>query len=271
MTERISSTQNPRVKQAVKLRDRRQRDKQGRILIDGARELSRAIESGVELLEVFTCPALCRSDDCRAAVQSIAQRGIETIEVAPAVFAKMAYGERAEGLLAVALAPRSELDDVRLPDRPLVVVLEGVEKPGNVGAVLRTADAAGAAAVLVTDAATDLYNPNAIRASMGAIFTVPVRTCEATAALDWLLSHQLQIFAARVDAQVDYTAVDLTGGLAIVVGSEARGLSTVWTGEQVTPVRLPMLGRVDSLNVSTTTAILVYEALRQRRATGSPG
>jgi RNA methyltransferase, TrmH family len=307
----ITSLQNPRVKDAVRLRDRRHREKQGRILIDGARELRRAIAAGVKLLEVFVCEPLCQSDDARRLLAALPQSGGELWHVSEAVFQRLAFGQRTEGVLGVAEMPRPTLATLELswggsstatPTTPavqaadsvpllrrssagrdplpstacrqavahggescrLVAVLEGVEKPGNLGAVLRSADAAGVSAVVVADGRTDLYNPNAIRASLGTIFTMPV--CEAASGevLAWLRRRQFQIVAARVGGSVPYTDVDYRGPTAIVLGGEAPGLSPLWTGEGISAVHLPMLGAADSLNVSVAAAVLFYEALRQR-------
>ena len=269
----ITSLRNPRVKNAVRLRDRRHREKQGRILIDGSRELLRAIDAGVKLLETFVCRPLRENEDSQRLLAALPRSGGEVLEVSEAVFEKLAFGRRAEGVLGVAETPRNTLDSLSLcwggsstatPTFPLVAVLEGVEKPGNVGAVLRSADAAGVSALIAADPRTDLYNPNAIRASLGTIFTMPV--CEATSddALAWLRKNGFHIFAARVDGAVDYTEVDYRGPTAIILGSEAEGLSSLWTGEGVRAVRLPMLGAADSLNLSATAAVLFYEALRQR-------
>ena len=287
----ITSIQNPRVKNAVRLRDRRHREKQGRILIDGSRELLRAIDAGVKLLETFVCRPLRENEDSGRLLAALPQSGGEVLEVSEAVFDKLAFGRRTEGVLGVAETPRATLAsfikprpsvaprdatngrgfmDGRgiLPENALVAVLEGVEKPGNVGAVLRSADAAGVSALIAADPRTDLYNPNAIRASLGTIFTMPV--CEATSddALAWLRKNGFRIFAARVDSAVDYTEEDYRGPTAIVLGSEAEGLSSLWTGEDIQAVRLPMLGAADSLNVSATAAVLFYEALRQRKGEG---
>jgi TrmH family RNA methyltransferase len=180
------------------------------------------------------------------------------------VFAKLAFGQRAEGVLGVADMPRPTLDNIALPENPIVVVLEGVEKPGNIGAVLRTADAAGIAALILADARTDLYNPNAIRASLGTIFSVPVCSTTIDDVLPWLRRQGLHVVAARVDGSVPYTDVDYRRGTALVLGSEAEGLSDAWRADEVTAVRLPVLGVADSLNVSVTAAVLFYEALRQR-------
>jgi TrmH family RNA methyltransferase len=260
----ITSPQNQRVKDAVRLRHGRHRQKQRRILIDGAREIARAIGGGANLLEVFVCENLCTSDDEKQLLAMLPNSGAEVLHVTRGIFEKLAFGHRAEGVLAVAEMPRPKLDDLRLPRDPLVAVLEGVQKPGNVGAVLRSADATGISAVIVADAATDLYNPNAIRASLGTIFTVPLCAAEASDVLAWLRRLELSMVAARVDGSVPYTEVDFRRPTAIVLGSEAEGLSDVWHTGDVTPVRLPMLGAADSLNVSATAAVLFYEALRQR-------
>ena len=233
----------------------RHRQKQGRILIEGRRELARAVEAGVNILELFVHELPSEGlPDCAA----------EIIDVSKPVFEKLSFGSRAEGVLAVAETPRPKLDEAELPDAPLVAVLEGVEKPGNVGAVLRSADAAGVSALIVADAGTDLFNPNAIRASLGAIFTVPTFAATAAETLDWLRRQKLNIFAARVDGSIPYAEADYRGGCAIVLGAEATGLTSTWTTDDTTAIRLPMLGEVDSLNVSATAAVLFYEALRQR-------
>jgi TrmH family RNA methyltransferase len=260
----ITSLQNPRVKNAVKLRDGRQRQRQGRILIDGARELRRAIEAGVELLEIFVCPPLCQSDDARAVLARWRGLGVKVWEVSPRVFEKLAFGSREEGVLGIARMPDTALERLRLPETPLVAVLEGVEKPGNLGAVLRSADGAGVSALIAADPRTDLYNPNAIRASLGTIFTVPLASASTAETLPWLRQRGLAVYAARVDARTLYTDVDFRRPSAIVLGSEAQGLSGAWSADWIAPVRLPMLGVADSLNVSVAAAVMFYEALRQR-------
>jgi TrmH family RNA methyltransferase len=261
----ITSLQNPRVKDALRLRDRRHREKRGNILIDGARELDRAIQGRVRLREVFVCEPLCGSPDARRVLEWLPRSGVEVLHVAETVFAKLTFGQRAEGVLGVAEMPVCALDQLTLPDNPRVAVLEGVEKPGNVGAVLRSADGAGISAVIVADGRTDLYNPNAIRASMGTIFTLPVCATTAALALDWLRHRGMAICAAIVQGSLPYDEVDYRGPTAIVLGNEAHGLSQTWHTPGVTTVRLPMCGAADSLNVSATAAVLFYESLRQRR------
>jgi TrmH family RNA methyltransferase len=261
----ITSLQNPRVKDAVRLRDRRCRQKQNRMIIDGARELGRAIAAGVRLVEVFVCESLCQSDDAREVLSRLPTSGAEVLHVSKAILEKIGFGDRMEGVIGIAEPPDVSLGCLpHTNGQPLIAVLEGVEKPGNVGAALRSADGAGVSALIVADPCTDLFNPNAIRASLGTIFTRPVAVATSEETLAFLRARGIRIFAARVDGSVPYTEVDFCGPSAIVLGSESRGLSAAWTAPDITAIRLPMLGAADSLNVSVTAAVLFYEALRQR-------
>ena len=260
----ITSPHNPRVKSAARLRDHRRRREEQRILIDGTREISRALAAGVALQEVFFCAELCQSAEPRELLADLAKGGAEVLEVSGPVFTRLAFGQRAEGIVAVAAAPPHRLQNLRLPENPLVAVLEGVEKPGNIGAVLRSADAAGVSALVLAAPRTDLFNPNAIRASLGTIFSLPVAAAPAEDVVAWLREHQLQIVAARVEGSAVYTEIDYRLPTALVFGSEAQGLSPLWAGGDIRMVRLPMLGAADSLNVSATATVLFYEALRQR-------
>jgi len=259
----ITSLQNPRVKAAARLRDRAGRDDQGRIIIDGVREITRAIAAGVEIVELYIFPELCRDAEHQRLLAAAAN--VERLEVVPHVMEKLAFGHRVEGVVAVARPPQRKLADLKLHPGALVAIVEGVEKPGNLGAIIRTADAAGVAAVIVADGGTDLYNPNAIRASLGAIFTLPVCAATSQQTLAWLREQQFHLFAARVDAEADYTTADFRGRAAVALGSEAHGLSNHWQADDITSIRLPLLGSVDSLNLSATAAVLFYESLRQRR------
>lgn len=274
----ITSPANARVKAAAKLRDRKGRDEQGRIVIDGIREIARALDGGVQILELFVCSERLDDGASRLIPRAVAA-GAQRIDVTPPVMEKLAFGQRVAGILAVAQAPRHSLLEMgqvfslsargegevaNQSHRSLVAVLEGVEKPGNVGAVVRTADAAGVGGLIVADGGTDLYNPNAIRASLGAIFTLTVCTASTAETLKCLRSGGWQIVAARVDGAKPYTEVDFRRPTAIALGSEAGGLSGQWQGDDVIPISIPMLGHVDSLNVSATAAVLFYEALRQR-------
>lgn len=263
MSNIITSLQNQRIKEAAKLRDRRGREKQQRMVIDGVREIRLALRSKLEWFEAFVCDELLAQQE-RDVVESLREADAQVLRVTPAVFAKLAYGDRAEGVVAVARWPQRTLAQIELPPAPLVAVVEAIEKPGNVGAMLRTADAAGVSAVLVADGGTDLFNPNAIRASQGAIFTLPLAAASSTEILAWLRAQKLAIFAARVDGAIDYRAADFRGPAALVLGSEAQGLSDIWRADGITAIRLPMLGAVDSLNVSVVAGVLFYEALRRR-------
>lgn len=267
MTTVIESPRNERIKTLVRLRDRRERDRTGMTLVDGAREIRRAIEAGVRIEAVYGSTTLATDPETARAVEALHDAGLPILAVAPVAFERIAYGERTDGLVALVETPRTDLAvlaDRGLPSEPLIVVIDGVEKPGNVGAIVRSADGAGADALIVTDPGTDLYNPNAIRASIGTIFRLgPVRaTPEATAA--WLATHRIRVVVARLAAAEPYETTDLTGPLALVVGSEATGVGATWTTPDVAGVRLPMLGVADSLNVSVAAAILLYEARRQR-------
>jgi TrmH family RNA methyltransferase len=269
----LTSTANPRVAAAAALRDRRGRDRAGLTLIDGAREVRRALDAGVEIAEVFVCEPLLAGPDARAALDRLGVTGVRVHATNERVFARIAFGERAEGIVAVASVPSLDLDRLVLPAAPLIVVVEAVEKPGNLGAVLRSADGAGVDALIAASPRTDLFNPNAIRASAGTIFSLPLAAADTSAVLAWLRRHGIRTIATRVGAPTPYTDADLTGPVAVALGAETDGLTDAWAGPDVEAVSLPMLGVADSLNVSVTAAILVYEARRQRgsvrRAPGS--
>lgn len=259
----IDSPSNPRLRAALALRERRERDATGLTLVDGARESLRAIEAGQSIESAFVCRALATSPDAARVIEALAG-GPPMVEVSPRAFERLAYGDRADGVVLVVRTPGTKLEDLRLPSSPLVVVTEDVEKPGNVGAILRSADAVGASAVIAVGG-TDLYNPNVIRASVGTIFTIPVATGSAAEVVAWLRAAGVRILASRVDAAELHVDADLTGPVAIVLGSEASGLSEAWRGDDVEGIRLPMLGAADSLNVSAAAAALLFEAWRQRR------
>jgi RNA methyltransferase, TrmH family len=259
----IRSLANPRVKAAVRLRDRRERDETGLTIIDGPRELLRAIDARIEVVEAFVCDELVRTPEAALAVDRL-PAGARRHDVAPAVIEKVGFGDRSDGIVAIVRTPHASLSDVELPAVPLVVVVEAVEKPGNLGAILRTADGAGVDAVIAADPRTDLFNPNAIRASLGTIFGGPVVPATTRETLDWLTARAIRPVAARVDAATAYSDVDLSGPVAVVLGSETDGLSDAWSEPRVTAVRIPMRGFADSLNVSVAAAVLLYEAVRQR-------
>ncbi len=270
MIPTITSLQNLRVKQAVKLRERKARDEQQRIIIDGEREITRALGAGVVALELFVLDGVELSATSQQTMRHARESGATILPVSRQVMEKLAFGDRVEEVILVAESPSPALDtflqDKLAAKRDLLVaVVEGVEKPGNLGAILRSADAAGIDGVIVCGARLDLYNPNAIRASLGALFTLPVIGMTVPQTLAWLRTHRFQMLATRVDGAIDYTTADLRGRTAIILGSEAEGLSREWLGDDIRAISLPMLGTVDSLNLSVTAAILFYEALRQRR------
>lgn len=267
-TQHITSRQNARVKDAARLRDRKARERQGRFVIDGAREIGRALTAGVELLEGYVCQSLGASDEAAGVARQLMRCSGFAATVTEEVFEKLCFGEGRDGLVAVARTPRRSLDEIQLPAAPLIAVIEGIEKPGNVGAVLRSADGAGVDAVIIAEPRTDLFNPNTIRASLGTVFGGGVCTATTAETLAWLRQRDVPIFAAHPDATLIYTAADTRHGAAIVLGSEAEGLSPAWNDAGVTPIGLPMRGIADSLNVSATAAVLFYEAQRQRDSAG---
>jgi TrmH family RNA methyltransferase len=260
----ITSTANPRVKAAARLRGRRERDAEGLTLIDGVRETLRALAGGATIREVFVVPELLVDLESKALLERLREESVPLVELGRDAFGKLAYGDRLDGVVAVCETPPRTLDELVLPIDPLIGVVEGVEKPGNLGAILRSADGAGLNAIVIADSATDLFNPNIIRASIGTVFAVPVAVAPSGDLLEWLQRRHIDIIAARVDGSVAYTDADYSGPVAIALGSEARGLSDPWGELARSSVHVPMLGVADSLNVSATAAILFYEARRQR-------
>jgi TrmH family RNA methyltransferase len=253
----ITSLQNPRIKHIVKLReDKRQRQRDQLMLVEGFDELTLALGSGLQPEALLTAPEL--------ASRSIDMANAETITVTRAVFEKISYRDNPDGWLGIFPIPTRRLEDIQLSSSPLVIVAESVEKPGNLGAILRTADAAHVDALLVCDPRVDLWNPNVIRASRGAVFTVPTVEVESANALSWLRSNKMRVLAATPSATQMYTDVNMKEPLAIAVGTEDMGLTDFWMQNADLQVRIPMLGMVNSLNVSIATALITYEAVRQR-------
>ena len=274
MTTTITSPTNPRVKAVVKLADRRTRDATRRTVVEGVREVRLALAAGVAPVEAYLCPELIAGSEAEAAARhlvALANTGMtELFTVTPPVFEKLAYRGNSGGLLLVIAYPNPSLDALTFRAAPFVVVVEEAEKPGNLGAVLRTADAAGVDALIVPtlpgSAGTDPHNPNVISASLGAYFTVPVVTPPAEEAIAWLRRQGIALVATTPAAETLYTAADLTGPVAVVMGSEAWGLSETWLSAADVHLRIPMAGQVDSLNLSAATALLLYEVVRQRGA-----
>lgn len=253
----IISLQNPKVKYLVKLReDKRQRQRDGLILVEGYDELTLALSSGLKPQSLLTAPELVS--------RSIDISNAEITTVSRAVFEKISYRDNPDGWLGIFSTPKTSLDELKLSPFPLVIVAESVEKPGNLGAILRTADAAGVDAVIVCDPRVDLWNPNVIRASRGAVFAVPTVEAESSNALAWLRSRKMRVLAATPSAEVSYTDINLTGPIAIAVGTEDEGLTDFWMQNADIKVLIPMVGKVNSLNVSIATALITYESVRQR-------
>ncbi|MBO5667505.1 MAG: RNA methyltransferase [Lentisphaeria bacterium] len=261
----ITSAQNPALKHLVKLRDRRTRDKENLTILEGYRELTRSREYGMELVECYFSPEHFLGSNEFPLLEEIAASGVKVTRLAPHLLEKVTYRDRPEGLLAVAKMRKHELSQLPEFDAPLYLVAETIEKPGNLGSMLRSADAAGADALIVCERKTDLYNPNVIRASTGAIFSVPVGVCDNASALDYLRKRNIKILAATPHTDFKYTDVDLTQGVAVVVGAEQTGLTDFWMEQADLKVNIPMLGKIDSLNVASAATILLYEAARQRK------
>ena len=260
----IASLQNPKVKYVVSLRDRRHRTRAGVILVEGYEELALALDSGAAPAELFVAPALFRDSTQAALADRAARAGAAVFEFDERSFRKMAYRQRPDGWLAtVRFAPR-RLDDLTLGGVPFVVVGEGLEKPGNLGAILRTADAAGVDAVVSCEPHTDWGNPNVVRASKGAVFAVPVADASSGETIDWLRRREITIVVASPRASTAYTRADFTRPVAIAVGTEKEGLTQPWFDAADEAVVIPVHGRVNSLNVSTAAALLLYEVVRQR-------
>lgn len=269
MDANISSVQNPRVKNLINLRDRHERDESGLFIIEGYREVLRAVDAGQPIQTLFFCPELFLGSNEDALIYRITSKKVETISCSDKVFRKMSYRDRPDGLIAIGLQQRRSLKDLdkalNQKKAPFFVVAEAIEKPGNLGTILRSSDAVGADGLIVCDRCTDIYNPNVVRASVGTLFTVPVVEAAGEETLLWLKEKGVAIVAATPSAQAEFTKVDLTGPVAIAVGTEQLGLSERWMSRADVQVRIPMLGVADSLNVAMATTLLLYEVLRQRQ------
>ncbi len=263
----ITSLQNPKVKDTVRLRDRNKRDRAGLFLIEGYRELLRAVDAGRTIEMLFTCEDLFLGTNEHSLIERATNSDTELYPCAENVFRKMSYRDRPDGLLAVAKQHHLSLQDLTFKNKnPFIVIAEAIEKPGNLGTILRSSDAAGVDALIVCDRCTDIHNPNVVRASVGTLFTVPIIEAESKETLQWLKQQGIKIAAATPEAKAVYTEVDMTGPVAIAVGTEQLGLSDLWMKEADIQVSIPMLGTADSLNVATATTLLLYETVRQRHA-----
>ncbi len=260
----ITSTSNPRIKSLIKLNRKSERISTGLMPVEGIREISRALKAGIEFREAFYCPDIANGPQSKELVERLGAAGTQMTEVSSHVFGKIAYRERVGGIVAVAVRRDYPLGDLPAGDNPLLLVVDHIEKPGNLGAVFRSADGAGATGIIVSDPSAEISNPNVIRASLGTVFSVPKAVAPAQDVIRWLKARRIAIIAATPDADTAWSDVDLTLPTAIVLGSEDRGLGDEWLNAADVRVNIPMRGRADSLNVSAAAAILLYEALRQR-------
>jgi TrmH family RNA methyltransferase len=259
----ITSLQNTGIKNVVKLyKSSKDRREQQLFVIEGARELSLALQSGYNIKSVYVCRDMFINTKYPNVLDSIQNNII--FEISALVFEKIAYRENSDGIVALAEPKQHDLKDIKLSDNPFIIILESVEKPGNLGAILRSADAAAVDAVIICDNQTDLYNPNVIRSGVGGLFTVQTVICKSEEALEWLKSNRINVYAAELNGAVQYHKVDYTLPSAIVMGTEADGLTDFWINNSNERIKIPMNGMIDSLNVSVSTAIITFEAMRQR-------
>jgi TrmH family RNA methyltransferase len=266
----ITSTTNPRVKGLVRLRNRRERDASGRFLIEGYRELARALQGRIQLEELYYCPSLYLGENEPTLVEA-AGPATELVELGEEAFRRSSHRDRPEGLLGVARQFATGFERLDLGEAPLVLVVESIEKPGNLGAMLRTAEAAGANGIVVCDPATDPFNPNVVRASLGTLFLVPLVVSGSPEALAWLRARDVAIVAATPGADLLHWQADYRSPVAVVIGSEQYGLSDLWLEAATHQVRIPMAGSADSLNAATAAGVLLFEAVRQRALSGGLG
>jgi TrmH family RNA methyltransferase len=260
----ITSLQNPLIKNLLLLIEKpRARKEQNRIVIEGVRETSLALAGGFKITDVFICREVISAVQLFELEKQLPEN-VRKTEVSPAVFNRMVYREESGGVIALSEPRRMMFNDLKLNAKPLILVLETVEKPGNLGALLRTADAAAIDAVVICDPQTDIYNPNAIRSSIGCIFTMPVVTSTSEEAIAWMRKLGIKMFGTALTATRFYHETDFKQAAAIIMGSEASGLSPLWLNSSDELIKIPMRGKIDSMNVSVSAAIVVFEAMRQR-------
>jgi len=263
-SEIIKSIRNPRIKNFIQLQKGRERKKQQLFVVEGAREIHMALDARYSFSHLFYCPAILGPDTFKKIIEKIGQKVILS-EITSEIYQHIAYRKTSEGVIGWAVPQKHTLNKIRLAVNPLVLVIESVEKPGNLGAILRTADAAGLDSVIICDPQTDIYNPNVIRSSLGAVFTVPIGLASSAETILWLKDHHMSIICTSLKALVPYTQINFSVPSAIVMGTEATGLSTTWLKASDRNIIIPMRGQVDSLNVSVSAGIVIFEAIRQRK------
>ena len=267
--EAITSAQNPKVKTLLELQEKsKARRKEGLFVVEGCRELMHCLSAGYVAHTVFVCTEIIPQSDLHTLADAVMGKSEKCrfYDLPKHLYEKVAYRGSTEGVIAELYSKEHRLDDLNVKENPLVIILEAVEKPGNLGAVLRSADASGADAVIVCDPLTDLYNPNLIRSSIGGIFTVPVAAASSEETINWLKSKNIKIYTAQLQDSKWYYDTDMRGGTALVMGTEATGLTELWRKAADAHIKIPMLGKLDSLNVSVSAAILLFEAVRQRNS-----
>jgi RNA methyltransferase, TrmH family len=258
---RITSTQNPKIKSLLSLEKPRERRKQGLFVVEGMRELGMALDAGYKIGNLFFCDEMVGPEE----LSRFGTSDKLLVPVAKDVFDKIAVRENSGGVLAVAEQKVHRLEDIGLGENPLLLIIESVEKPGNLGAMLRTADAARVDAVIICDPNTDFYNPNVIRSSLGCVFSLQTASATSEETLAWLKSNQVSIYGTYLGASTPYDEIDFTGPCAIVMGTESTGLSEIWVKHSTSNIIIPMQGKIDSMNVSTAAAVVIFEAKRQRK------
>lgn len=263
MVKQISSLQNPAIKRVLQLQEKsRSRKKEGVFVVEGLREISLAKKGGFKIEEVYFCEEMISSEKVVKLLQNIK---VSMVEISSEVYNKIAYRGSTEGIICIAKSKDLSLQNLKIDSKePLILVAEAPEKPGNIGAILRTADAANVDAVLIANPKTDIYNPNIIRSSVGCVFTTNIAEGTTGEILKFLKERNISIFAAELEASQVYSSMDFTGACAIVVGTEATGLSEEWLKNSYQNIIIPMQGEIDSMNVSVAAGILVFEAKRQR-------
>lgn len=261
--EILTSPQNPKIKFVTELLNSKGRKKHNLFLAEGLREMQIALKSGFTPLQIFFNSEFIKKKGLHS-LSFFNLPKYNIFEVEKKLFSKIVYREDTEGITGIFKIRSLNLEKIKLSENPLIIILESVEKPGNLGAVLRTADAVNADAVIICDPIIDLYNPNVIRSSIGCIFSKQVVIADSQETIDWLKSKKISIFSAALTAKKFYHETDLTKPCAIAMGTEANGLSGIWLTQCTEQIKIPMLGKIDSLNVSNATAIIVFEAMRQR-------
>jgi RNA methyltransferase, TrmH family len=266
---KITSSKNEKIKKIIKLKDKNKREKYSLFLIEGYREILRATEANIEIESLFICPSLFLKDNETKLIDKIRSNKTSIFDCVEDVFRKISYRDRPDGLLAIAKPFNTDIENIKTilenKKNPFLIILESLEKPGNLGTILRTADASGADAVIVADPMTDIFNPNVVRSSIGTLFTVPIFVSDSRTVLKFLKEKRIEIIAATPSSDLLYTSVNLNKPIALAFGTEQLGLSKIWMENSDVFVKIPMFGKADSLNVAVATTILLYETLRQRK------